>query len=389
MSVDQPPLHGPSLPETGLRSGAVSISVIDPFNVAADPQMPSLALALDPVEVQRQFLSRLPRLAVPRDRVHLRAIRVTRHKPGRRCVIEYDVEVERPELPPEPVTLIGKVRAGRFGKSGYRLLDRLWHAGFESDSQDGISVPEPIGTVSKFRMWLQRKAPGQVATSLLTAPGGVELARRIAEAAHKLHRAGVPAERRHTMADEVCILRECLPRVAQAEPQWASRIERLMEACERLGAATPEPILCGIHRDFYPDQVIVDGSRLYLVDFDLYCEGNPGLDIGNYLGHVTEYSLRALGDPCALADLEQAMEERFVEMSGEVTRAAVKAYAMLTLARHVYLSTLFPERRSFTGSLLALCEERLGITGRAHVLRPSPAHTGGHANRHDSTAQPW
>jgi hypothetical protein len=54
------------------------------------------------------------------------------------------------------------------------------------------------------------------------------------------------------------------------------------------------------------------------------------------------------------------MEERFVELAGEETRPAVRAYMLLTLARHVHLSTLFPERRPFTGSLLELCEEYLG-----------------------------
>src|SRR5207245_9541587 len=105
---------------------------------------------------------------------------------------------------------------------------------------------------------------------------------------------------------------------------------------DRLGAATREATTCWSHRYFYADQVIVDAGRLFLVDFDLYCEGDPALDIGNFLGHVTEQSLRTLGDPEALADREHAMEERFVELSG-VTPAAVRAYATLTLVRHVYL----------------------------------------------------
>ena len=339
----------------------MNIPVIDPFGVAADPAMPSLALALDPEEAQRQFLRRLPQLAGEHGVVHLRKIRVTRYKPGRRCMIEYDVEVERPDTPLEVVTLIGKVRVRRFGKSGYRLLSALWDAGFRLDSQDGISVPKPIGTVSKFQMWLQRKVPGRPATDLLAAPAGVALARKIAEAACKLHRAGVSAERRHTMADELNILKTRLPAVAPPGSLWGRRIARLLDAADRLGAATPEATTCGIHRDFYADQVIVDDGRLFLVDFDLYCEGDPALDIGNFLGHVTEQSLRTLGDPEALADRKHAMEERFVELSG-VAPAAVRAYATLTLVRHVYLSTLFAERRPFTQSLIELCEARLGVT---------------------------
>src|SRR5881296_2224309 len=163
------------------------------------------------------------------------------------------------------------------------------------------------------------------------------------------------------MADELNILNARLPTVAPAGSAWGQRVARLLDAADRLGAATPEPTTCGIHRDFYADQVIVDGERLFLLDFDLYCEGDPALDIGNMLGHITEQGLRTLGDAGALADREQAMEERFVALSGAAP-AAVRAYATLTLVRHVYLSTLFPERRPFTQSLIELSEERLGVT---------------------------
>jgi Phosphotransferase enzyme family len=343
-----------------LRERAADVALIDPLGVTNDPAMSTLAAALDPAEVRRRFRGRLRRLTGENGLTHLRTIRVTRYKPGRRCVIEYELEVERPDAAPEMVTLIGKVRRLRSGKSGYRLLSALWEAGFGADSADGITVAEPIGAVPEFRMWLQRKVQGQVATDLLAEPGGEDLARRIAEAAHKVHRAGVLAKRRHTMHDELRILHERLPSVARSEPQWAGRIERLLDACDRLGAGTLKPEPCGIHRDFYADQVIVAGPRLCLIDFDLYCEGDPALDIGNFLGHIREQSLRSLGDPEALADLEVAMEERFVELAGEETRAAVRAYKLLTLARHVHLSTLFPERRPFTGNLLELCEEYLG-----------------------------
>ncbi len=338
-----------------------AIPVTDPFGAAGDAAMPSLAPALDPDEAQRQFDDRLGHLAGENGRLDLRGIRATRYKPGRRCVIEYDLVIERPAAPPEAFTLIGKVRARRFGKSGHRLLKAFWEAGFESDAPDGICVPEPAGTISKFRMWLQRKVPGRTATDLVAGPEGEALARRISEAAHKVHRANVPTERRHTMADELRVLHERLPKVAREELRWERRIGRVLEACDWLGARTREPEPRGIHRDFYADQVIVSGDRVHLIDFDLYCEGDPALDIGNFLGHLTEQSLRTFGEPEALANIEAALEERFVELSGEDVRLAVRAYADLTLARHIHLSRLFPERREFTGDLLELCEERLEI----------------------------
>ena len=82
------------------------------------------------------------------------------------------------------------------------------------------------------------------------------------------------------MADELRILHEHLPLVAEMKPHLGKRIERVLTACDQLGATLTAPKPCGIHRDFYPAQVIVHGARLYLLDFDLYCRGNPGLDIG-------------------------------------------------------------------------------------------------------------
>jgi aminoglycoside phosphotransferase (APT) family kinase protein len=317
--------------------------------------MSFLGNALDPHQADRQLNCHLPGLTRDNGRVRLCAIRVTRYKPGRRCLIEYDVEFGQRTRQ----TLVGKARANGRGASSYDLAKVLWDSGFASDSEDGITVPEPVGIIPEFQMWFQRKVPGVASTHLLADGDGVRLARRIAEAIHKLHRADVRAHCRHTMADELRILHGRLSLVAETQPQWAERLARLLVFCDRLGASAPVPSPCGIHRDFYADHVIVDGPRLYLLDFDLYCEGDPALDVGNFLGHLAEQSLRALGDPNALSDRAEALEERFLELSGERTRAAIRAYATLTLVRHIYVSTQFPERRRFTERLLELSEELL------------------------------
>jgi len=335
------------------------MTVIDPFGAASDHDLPTVALALDPEEVRAEFKRGLPRLAGEQGIVKVKSITVTRHKPGRRCVIEYDVRVKRPDAPRRKARLIGKIRARRYGNEGYRMLEAIWNAGFHTENSDGISVPEPIGVVPRFKMWLQRKIDGAEATTALLQSDGVLLARRMAEAIHKLHTADVPTERSHTMADELRILHEHLPRVAEGKPELDQRIARLLGACDRLGTALPPPTTCGIHRDFYPAQVLVKNDRLFLLDFDLYCQGDPALDVGNFLGHLREMSLRHLGASRALLDREQAMEERFVELAGPGTRPAVRAYTTLTLVRHVYLSTQFPERIPFTEVLLEMCEQRL------------------------------
>ena len=353
--------------------GATPVFVSDPFDAASDTSMPTLALALNPADAKKELKRHLPRVSGRDGTLRLKAIRVIRHKPGKRCVVEYDLRAERPGLATEPITVIGKTRAKRFGKEGYRLLERLWQAGFDCESPDGVSVPEPIGVIPRFQMWFQRRVPGRTATELLGGPGGVELARRIAEAIHKLHQANTPTERRHSMSDELHILRECLGKVVQRQPEWGTRLERVLAACDRLGASVPEPRRRGIHRDFYPAQVVVQTSaqpstaehssqpRIWLIDFDLYCLGDPGLDVGNFIGHMIEQSLRESGDAGRWAEQERVLQQRFIELSGESCRLAIEAYTTLTLVRHIYLSTQFPNRQTFAPALLELCERRLDL----------------------------
>ena len=322
--------------------------------IAADARMPLLSRALDPAEVE-PVLRRLAGW----EGAAVRAIRAVRYKPGRRCLIEYDVAQPSCGL----VTLVGKARARGADHATFDLLRELRRRGFDDDSADRISVPEPIAVVPELGVTLQRKVEGVSATEGLDGANGLAVARRLAEAAHKLHVADVPARREHTVADELRILHERLDALAAQRPDLGGvhRLGRLLAACDRLADAipAPPPEPCGIHRDFYPDQVLVAGERLYLLDFDLYSHGDPALDIGNCIGHITEQAVRTRGDPRALADREAALEDGFVALTGEQTRSAVRAYALLTLARHVSLSAQRVDRQSFTARLLELCEERL------------------------------
>ncbi|HYX19185.1 MAG TPA: phosphotransferase [Nostoc sp.] len=331
----------------------MTVFVSDRFNSVTDSKMPFLSAALDPLKVQQRFTQYLPIV----ENAQLQKIQVIRHKPGRRCLIEYELLNNHGQT----ITLIGKIRAKGTDFNSYELQKYLWQKGFADDSADGISVPQPIGIIPEWQMWLQRKVQGAIATQFLTQTNTIFLAKRIAEVAHKLHQTNIPPCRSHAMSDELRILNERIPLVMQQYPEWKKRLEQILAASNHLGENTPELKRCGIHRDFYPDQVIINRSRLYLIDLDLYCEGNPAIDIGNFIAHIKEYSLRILGNSEALHNWETALTKRFIQLTNEEFKTSIESYITLTLVRHIHISTQFLERRSFTETLLNLCEQRLHI----------------------------
>jgi len=339
--------------------------VDDPFDVVTDDRMGFLARVIDPLDAERVVSAALTPSGLQVMRIL--SIRVRRYKPGRRCLVEYVLDQKTRYGSDEVTTLLGKARAKGCDVTTYRLHQSLWQCGFCSTSADGVSVPEPIAIVPEYQMWLQRKVVGAVATSLLDGPQAADVARRIVGAVHKLHNANVPTKRRHTIADELTILDDRLTKLVDTQPRLKRRIETLLCQCHELGAGLSGAPCCGIHRDFYPDQVIVDGDRVTLLDMDLYCQGDPALDIGNFRAHLTEQSFRSHGRPNALEDAEFALEDEFARLAGKNAAIRARAYTMLSLARHIFISTRFPERRHLTEPLLALCEERLTMPNQART----------------------
>jgi aminoglycoside phosphotransferase (APT) family kinase protein len=343
-----------------------NLMVIDNFGAVNDPELPFLSQSLDPKVAERYLLRMLSPHGYENTNLDLHSIKVVRYKPGLRCIVEYEGVLVNHQKKNKIVNLLGKARTKGVDKITYNLCCKLWDSGFNAESTDGISIPQPVGIVPEMQMWFQRKVSGVPVINMLKKSRGIELSGLIAEAIHKLHKLNFRCRKQHTMDDELYILQDRLHQVSLQNPHWEKRLKRLMHTCDQIGSTVPSYKPTGIHRDFYFDNVLTDGSNLFLIDFDQYCKGDPGLDIGNFIGHLTEYSLRNLGNAEALIDQEKALEERFLQLTGSHLRTSVQVYTTLTLARHIYISTLFPDRRSYTESLLELCEQRLGIQQTAY-----------------------
>jgi hypothetical protein len=321
---------------------ANGLRIVDPFAIRADSRLPDMRGALDPTVAERHVGALLHSEAPV-----LESIRVVRHKPGRRCMIEYIFRDSD-----QPVAVLGKVRARGLDRRSFDTQLDCWRA--------GVAVPEPLGIVPDFEMWVQRKVPGVELTSqIISHRAGSELMRQVADQVFQLHESGVPTRKSHDINDEMEILIKRLGMLTVQRPDLASRIAWVLLGAERLGTSLRPGMTCGIHRDFYPDQVIIDEKRSWLVDLDLYCRGDAGLDIGNFSGHLIELGLRLGSDPDMFLDERLTFEQRYIELAGPQMRESIEVYTTLTLARHVQLSTQLPGREHTTELLLGLCEERL------------------------------
>lgn len=354
------------------RSGRGPVHLPDPL----DPQMPWLAEALDPALASDALRWSLPTLGdAP---VKVQRAELMARKAGRRALVLYDLVQELGRRRTRALRLVGKTRARGLDVHTYRLQRELVARGFGADAGDGIAVPAPLGMVGEWRMWLQEFVPGRCLAPLLSSlhrREALSLMARLAGALNKLHMSGAPAERTHTLEDELQILEARLSGAREARPDLSPAIARVMEGCHRLASRMEANPPCGIHRDFHPGQIMLADDTVYLLDLDLYAEGDPALDVGNFTAHLTECAIREMGDPHGMKEMEVAFQEEILRLAPALSIASLEDWHTLSLARHIGLSTTLTGRSMTTDMLVDHVSDRLSAAGALPIPPPPGATT--------------
>jgi hypothetical protein len=313
--------------------------------------MPWLAAATDPVQVTT-LMRALPWIS---QSATVESAWIRRHKPGRRCLIEYAVSGYG-------APILGKTRAKGLDLRTATLAERMRRNGFGDTAADGIEVPPFLGSVPALRMWLQMGVAGESAGALL-ASGRLDVAERLVQAIRKLQRHGPVPERTHTLGDELDILRQRLDSLAARRPRIATHLARVVDGCQRLVSSLPDAPLAPAHRDFYPEQVLIDGSRVVLLDLDLYALAHPALDVGNCIGHLLQRALQHPEEAAALDTVIRRMRDASASQLPRGDPRAVDGFATLTLARLIEIADRLSDRHHLVEPLLETCVQRLAAAG--------------------------
>jgi len=321
-----------------------------------DPRIPTLAAALDPTAAARAIED----TAVPWAHVEVLGAELIRHKPGRRALIDYRLALHpSPTGSEEPIRVLGKLRRRRIDYYSYQLAGALQRNGFGRDGPGDVRAPEPFGLVLDLQMWLQRFEAGRVVEPMLLEADAPGLARRIADALHRVHTSPLPRIRRQTLRDELDILNQQLTGAAEASPELALEIDAAHQAARTLAGRIAPGAITGIHRDFHPHQILARADTLVLLDFDLFSEGDPLIDAGNFSAHIQELALRSAGALDSLAEVQSAFEERFLSLTSDARPQDLARHRALALLRHVAISQRIEDRASYTAPILAAAREQI------------------------------
>jgi hypothetical protein len=271
-----------------------------------DKKLPGLELALDH-ERMKSFLAGHASPATPgRERVVACGIDILRYKPGKRCTLRYRLETMDQATGSEPGgapshfagelrqrSLIGKLYGdGQEGARIFGIMSELARRGFDRGADDGIKIPHPHGYIPGLQMVVMEDVPNLSLKEMLSAPGLDQHLRRAAQALLKIH--GCPlwvvrrqrVTRKFQVEGRVSIVKQAVSKAIRACPALRIPFKASMGGIKDLahGISCPQPTL--IHGSLYLAEFLVGDGEMTIVDFDTFCNADPAIDVGNFLGHL-------------------------------------------------------------------------------------------------------
>ena len=187
--------------------------------------------------------------------------RLISHRPEKRAVIRSSAgyrKVVRPDAYPKAL-------------GGARLAGSL-----------PVGAPAVVDACPATGTITTEALPGRPLTQVLAGTAAIDACAAVGRRLAQLHRLNPPAVGRVSIAEhgpdeEIAVLR-----------RW-TRLSREFGVERDFGeppdlVPTTSPRL--IHRDFHDGQVVMDGDRPGILDFDLMAWGDPALDLANFLAHL-------------------------------------------------------------------------------------------------------
>ena len=124
-----------------------------------------------------------------------------------------------------------------------------------------------------------------------------------------------------------------------------------------------------IHRDFYDAQVLWDGARAWIVDFDQLSVGDPALDLGHFVAHLASLAYRITGRPDAVAAPTRVLIETYLRFNPIPIDSRLPFYKACTFMK-LAAKEARRKREDWQQSVSVLtdlaCEELEATLGRSH-----------------------
>ena len=306
-----------------------------------DPRMPSLHKCVDPEWVG----AALKRPVVPE---------LVDYTPEVGAMVAYR-ETERGR-----VVAFGKASPKETCGLIYLVMKRLWDSEARRDGR--LKLAKPLAFRPEADLLLQSRVYGRPLSGDRNRAIFMRLADEAGRALAAVHGADVPFGTERRLDDLIGRLDESLEELGLIAPPLYALVKRLVvQLKERAGRSTREPLVPS-HGDYKYDQLLRYRQHFVLIDFELFCRAEPGLDLGTFCAYLPPS--RPLGwQDSAAAEVLRArflqQYERSTSRSIDYARLGLYEAAMLGIRATALVTRQRADWATRASQMLDLALERL------------------------------
>ncbi len=329
-----------------------------------DRKLPHLSRALNPDEAKQKF-QESGLMGGPGSRSAGTA-EVVRYVPEGRCQIRYRFAHTQ-----KSGMLLGKTFRDSRGKALSRVMNRVADL-FQLSGNRELSAPRSPGYLNDWSMVVQEDLGGTTMHGLAQR-GDLEEQHltKAAQCLAVLHKSSLRLPDQHLVEQELELLRSAHEDLRQADLAPVSS-HRLLEKLILSGQGLEISAVCPVHRDFHGKQVLIRGTRVWLIDLDTVTCGPPEIDLANFVAHLRLWSLQGFHLP------SENGEESFIESySRSAPGPAARPFRFFLATTFFRLGCRYAFRfhgRALAGQLLDLAGEALDSTHPTSPHRPLVRH---------------
>ena len=235
-------------------------------------------------------------------------------KIGNRCTIRYDIGLPDPTGDLRHIAVIGKhfAKTSRAAKAYRRLEDLRGHV---ISDDELLVIPAPLTCLPELGIFLQEYRPGSDLREVLSINGGERPLSLAGKWLADLHKTPpLPDLKLKSIERELKKTKRRIKKLAREFSNGkGSRLRQLEGTVRVMAEIVPNSPPTMIHRDFYPGNLLWDGTHLVILDFDQLAIGDPAMDVGHMLGQLAGLAYRETGRSDLYAQGAQAFAETYFE----------------------------------------------------------------------------
>lgn len=211
-------------------------------------------------------------------------LRLLRYKPHSRLVGEYRASVGGHER-----NFILRFHRREFAVRMYRFLQSL-HPRFSHEMSPAI--PRPLFWLPEISAFAIERVNGETLANLLKTDKGTEAVKTAGGVLARFHRSDAPTGHELSSRQFDDSLKKAMAILSCCGDSIAHRVAAIHVELSRIMTGIKQGPPGLVHGDFHQGQLLYDGQRVWLLDFDRCHHGDRSTDVGNFLAQLSLLRLR-------------------------------------------------------------------------------------------------